>query len=203
MKTLFYGLICFLVAAFAHAQIDLATIPDEIQNTGFEKPDVIMNAKEGAEPENWFYFCSVEGTSAGVTIYKKKAGAQSLCLNAPPATEAYRGFAQRFKAMPGFQYTFSIHAMNNATNPIVDTSYGQISLEWQNAMGAEISRSYGPIWSANLSPTRWEKISMDDVAPETAAIGVVVITYFSKEANGVGSFYVDDVELQRHPVKKE
>ena len=203
MRTLFSSCLVIALAATALAQIDLTTIPDDIQNTGFEKPDIIMDAKDGAEPENWFYFCSVEGTSAGVTLYKKKAGSQSLCLNAPPATNAHRGFAQRFKTVPGFQYTLSVHVMNNATNPIVDTSYGQISIEWQTAGGVEISRTYGPIWSASLSPSHWERFAMDAVAPDSAVIGVIVITYFSKESNGAGSFYVDDVELKRSVIQKE
>jgi hypothetical protein len=72
-----------------------------------------------------------------------------------------------------------------------------VSLEWQDAEGKEISRNYGPIWNFELSPIRWEKFEVGAEAPEGAAMGVAVITFFSRDSDGYGTCYVDDAKFTR------
>lgn len=90
---------------------------------------------------------------------------------------------------------FTVYARASASPPLIGGAYGQVSLEWQDANGVEISRIHGPIWADDLSPDRWTKFTVTGTAPEGASHGVAVVTFFSKQAAGFGTCYVDDCTL--------
>ncbi|OQW96498.1 MAG: hypothetical protein BWK77_04435 [Verrucomicrobia bacterium A1] len=85
--------------------------------------------------------------------------------------------------------------MNDPADPLVGATFGQISIEWKDSEGAEISRTFGSTWNFQLSASRWEKFVVDADAPENAVKATAVITLFSQDSKGMGSFYVDDCEL--------
>lgn len=167
-----------------------------IRNTGFEDPAIVAGSSSGAAATDWFIFSS-SNQRMGITDSRKKSGMQAFQFRAQPgSSNAYQGIAQKFKSLPNQHVVFTVHAMNDPMDPIAGSSYGQVSIEWQDATGAELSRLYGPSWGVDSEPGRWQKMVVDSDAPEGAAIGVVVITFYSNEADGKGSCYVDDVDMK-------
>ena len=184
-------------ALSSYAQDDNAQVVNtSIRNTGFEEPAIVAGSSSGAMATDWFIFCSSPDQRMGITDSRKKSGMQSYQFRGQPgSSNAYQGIAQKFKARPNQHVVFSLYAMNDPLDPIAGTSYGQISIEWQDATGVELSRLYGPSWNTDSEPGRWQKMTVDFDAPEGAAVGVVVITFYSNEANGNGSCYVDDADM--------
>ncbi len=191
------ALVSILVLAFpvmGQTQNEAGFTPSLV-NPGFENPSIIGGAQPGAEPDKWFLFSSIPDKFVGVSDTRKKAGMQSLKLKAQAPTNAYEGIAQKFPAKAGKHYTFVIYAMSDLSNPLVGGSYGQISLEWHDDTGKEISRTHGPTWNFELPGSSWSKFLVEADAPENVAEGVAVVTFFGQDCNGQGAFYIDDCEL--------
>jgi hypothetical protein len=185
---------CLLMAASpAIAQESLLT-PPALQNPGFEAPSTPADADTGA-PESWMSFSSKPGAGIGVTPAVKRSGEQSLTLKAPDLDNGFSGVAQPFASVPGYHYVFAANVIGDATNRLAGEAYGQIHFEWRDAQGKEISRTWGPQWKADLATRRWERFCVEADAPKDAASGIAVITFYSKNAGGRGSFYVDDCEF--------
>jgi len=188
-------LVVFGVSMTSRGQEE-TNLPATLQNTGFEAPSIVAGGNTGAKPENWFYFSSTaEDNKCGVTAARKRSGLQSCYLKCLSPTNSYHGLAQKFAAFPGRHYTFLTYALNNPEDPMAGDAYGQVSVEWHNAQGVEISRVHGPVWNFQLPSSKWEKFLVEADAPTDTVAGVAVITFFSQNAGGVGSFYVDDSEI--------
>ena len=188
------GIVCLVVAAVTgYAQDD--QLAEKITNSGFEKPSILSGALSGTEPEGWFYFCSTGDKRSGISDAKKKEGSQSLLFRAQSITNAYEGYASKFLAQSGRHYTFTVKVAPNPQDPMVAAAYGQISLEFRDESGTELQRVHGPTWNSEALSDRWEKFLVEADAPEGAASASAVITFFSFESSGAGSFYVDDAEL--------
>jgi len=164
-------------------------------NPGFESPKVVGESL-GTEPEGWFYFTSGGQTKVGLTTTKKRSGSQAVVFAALDAPDSYQGLAQKFPAEPGRRYEFSLYVINDAMEPIVGDSYAQVSIEWQDSTGSEITRNWGPTWNFKLSPLKWERVVVGAEAPEGTAVGVAVVTFFTKDAAGQGKFYLDDAAVK-------
>ncbi len=194
--------IAVAVLALAWATTALAA-PDttpRLENPGFENPTVTADSP-GTLPEKWFYFSSTTNSTAGLTTRKKRSGTQSMFFKSQSVTDAYHGIAQKFPVTPGIRYEFTVYACNDATDPITGDAYGQVSIEWQDSAGTELSRTHGPTWNFELSPLRWQSFMVGDTAPEGAAVGVAVVTFFSRNSNGAGRFYIDDLKISAIPLK--
>lgn len=166
--------------------------PTQPVNMSFEMPSLAAGIPDDGRPDGWFWFSSTNELNITVTDARRKDGLQSCKFTAQKDPDTYQGIAQRFAATPGHHYSFTAHAMNEPQNALAGESYGQISIEWQTAEGHEISRVHGPSWNFELPFSRWTKFSVDAVAPENAVMGVVVVTFFSRNSGGHGVFYVDD-----------
>lgn len=164
----------------------------QLLNPSFEQPSASAGT---AYPAEWFVFASTNQALVTVTIAQRKDGLQSIRFNAQKEFDAFQGVAQRFLCTPGKSYTFTAYVRGDANSPLAGNSYGQISLEWQDSNGVEITRVYGAAWGAELKTDQWTKFSVSAIAPEGAYYGVAVITYFSKNSAGSGGFYVDDCQL--------
>ena len=164
-------------------------------NTGFENPSIVGGAQPGAQADKWFFFSSAADQNVGVSDTRKKGGMQSLKFKAQTASNAYDGVAQKFLAKSGGHYTFTVYLMSDPTDPLVGGAYGQISIEWHDNTGKEISRVHGPTWNFELASSNWTKFLVEGDAPENTAAGMAVITFFSQDSNGRGTFYADDCEL--------
>ncbi len=171
-----------------------------IENQGFEIPSILNGAETGSQPETWFLFSSTPGTSMGITDKKRRSGMQSFFFKAQQEEGAYSGIAQVFKVMPGLRYEFTVYAINDANDPIVGDSFGQVSIEWKDETGQEIKRDYGPLWTFDLSPIRWRKFLVGANAPEEASTAQIVVTFFSRDAAGQGTCYIDDAKLTKKTI---
>ena len=195
-RILLTGVLSLAVIVTAMAQDQAPqTAQVTLQNGGFESPDISKGAEQLATPDNWFHFSSTPEKKAGISDARKRSGSQSLCFKAQAPQDSFQGLAEKFIAVSGKPYTFTIHVMSDPSDPIVGAAFGQVSFEWRDATGKEITRTYGPTWTFELSSTKWEKITVDADAPDGATEGSAVITFFSKDCKGVGSFFVDDAEL--------
>lgn len=188
---------CLLASSLpAPAQQMLFTnLPSTILNVGFEKPSLVYGAMPGTEPKSWFYFSSIGERRGGIVDKQRKSGLQSLLFLPLPGTTNYQGVAQRFRALPGYHYTFAANGLIDPQDPLVGDSYAQVSLEWQDAGGVELYRTYGASWNKDTPPGRWRRVMVEGDTPTNTAIGLAVITVFSKDERGIGSIYVDECEL--------
>lgn len=188
-------LICVMLVILAVAIGARAQTRASLENPGFEAPSIAAGASEGDAPDQWFYFSSIAEDKDGITDRKKHDGMQSLIFESKEKFDAYAGFAQKFTAKAGHRYEFSVYAINDSSDPLTGESYGQVSIEWLGEDGQEIGRTYGPAWNFDLSPIRWEKFLVGDVAPEGAAQAQAVITFFSRDSEGFGTCYIDDSKI--------
>ena len=192
------GIVCLSMVSMAgYAQDEQLT--EKLTNGDFELPSITSGALAGSEPEGWFYFCSTSEKRSGISDAKKKGGSQSLLFKAQSMTNAFEGYAHKFLAKAGNHYTFTAEVTPNSEDPMVAGAYGQISLEFRDASGAELQRVHGPSWSSETLSGKWEKFLVEADAPEAVASASAVITFFSLESRGTGSFYVDDAELAIRP----
>lgn len=190
------GAAVLLVSLSAWSDDNTNLLPT-LSNGGFETPEITTGAKVGDEPAQWFFFSSDPSHKVGLTDARKRSGMQSLLFRAQATADAYEGFAQKFAATAGQRFTFTAWVLNDPQEPVAANSYGQLSLEWKDASGVEISRTYSAGWGASSSSDRWEKFSVSDVAPTNAAVGVAVVTFFGRDSAGIGGFFVDECELLR------
>lgn len=192
------GWVAVLVAACVSVHAEQGSnVLTTLNNTGFEKPSITTGAKAGDEPASWFFFSSDSSRKVGITDMRKREGMQSLLFKAQTPAEAYEGFAQRFSVVPNSCYTFSVWVLNDPQDPVTSAGYGQISIEWKDAAEVELSRTYSPSWGADLVPNRWQRFSVEDCAPSNAVQGIAVITFFGRDSQGLGGFFVDECELVR------
>lgn len=196
-RILVAGVLAIAICGTAAAQDEAAApaTPTTLQNGGFEAPDISKGAEQLATPEGWFHFSSTPERKAGVSDARKRSGSQSLCFKAQSPQDSFQGLAYKFSANAGKPYSFTIYAMSDPADPLVGAAFGQVSFEWRDATGKEVSRTYGPTWNFELSSTKWEKITVDADAPEGATEGSAVVTFFAKDCKGMGTFFVDDAEL--------
>ena len=195
-RILLTGVLSLAVSATAMAQDQAPqTAKVALQNGGFESPDISKGAEQMATPDNWFHFSSTPEKKAGVSDARKRSGSQSVCFKAQTPQDSFQGLAQKFVAVSGKPYTFTICVMSDPADPLVSAAFGQVSFEWRDATGKEITRTYGPTWNFELSSSKWEKITVDADAPDGATEGSAVVAFFAKDCKGMGSFFVDDAEL--------
>lgn len=166
-----------------------------LSNAGFESPDIVGGAAVGAKPEGWFYFSSNKEELAGVSDTRKKSGSQALRFKAQKEANAFQGCAQEFACQGGAHYVFLVNAMIDPEDPMTAKGYGQISMEFKDMDGKEVGRIHGPVWGVDQKPGAWEKYMIEGDAPQGAAMGVVVVSFFAQDSNGMGTFFVDNCEL--------
>jgi hypothetical protein len=194
-KRLATGMCVLMIAAGAHGQ----GIPAEtsgLQNPGFEYPS---EGGESNAPETWISFSSKPGARVGISQSVRKSGLQALALKTAPQNNEFAGIAQSFPAVAGYHYSFGIHVTGDESDRLAGDARGQVHIEWRDAQGKEISRTWGPVWGPDLSSKRWERFFVEGDAPIGAASGVAVITFNARNGGGRGTFYVDDCDFVGGP----
>jgi hypothetical protein len=195
MSRVWFVLAGLLLAGLVTTVWGQASSSAVLENPGFEVPSIMDGAEPGTAPDKWFYFASTDDSLAGVTDRKKRAGSQSFVFKAQKPEGAFHGLAQKLSASPGQRYEFSLYAVNDAQDPMAGNATCQVSIEWQDEEGKEIERIVGEEWNFDLSAIRWEKFRIQAKAPEGTAYLVAVVTFFSRDADGYGTCYVDDARL--------
>lgn len=187
------------ILALLLAQRNVAA--EMLANHDFESPKVAAATDTFTHPDNWTLYSSTGTTDKlGLTSKLAQTGAQSVRLQGQGVAASYQGCFQAFDVAAGTKYVFAVQARNDAGHPLAGPSRGQISIEWKDAAGNEIDRTWGPDWGNTLSATQWTKFEMTAKAPANAARAHFVITQFDgPEAGASGGFLVDNASLSAQP----
>ena len=179
--------------------LSLASASDEMPanlavNPGFEEP---TNAQTGIMPGQWITF-----TSKAIYIELdrefKRSGEQCLKMTAQQVVDGYQGVSQKIPVVAGDKYTFSAFVMSDKRDPLGGSGHCQLVIEWQNELGKEIGRKYGPISDSSLSKLRWDSTMIrNEQAPMGATLAIFGIHLSEGKKAGKGSVLVDDVLIQR------
>ena len=132
-----------LTASLSAMAADDTNLLTTLRNGGFEAPSIITGAKEGDEPEGWFFFCSDRSHHVGITDSRKHGGMQSLLFRAQTPTEAYEGFAQKFAVTPDDHHTLSAWVLNDPQDPMTGEAYGEITDDPDKKAEGEMDKTKG------------------------------------------------------------
>lgn len=184
--------ICLVFFLTFAIPLRVSTGAELLRNGSFEEPHARM---VGGPPINWLAFASTNQSKIGVDQDVNLHGKQSCRIESVNLPGGFSGIAQSFTAEVGRAYTLRAFIRPDPKMPLKNGAYGQIALEWKDARGAELYRSYGPTRSAALKAA-WKKFEVTAVAPQDAVFGVAVVTLFSGEdPAGPAAFYVDQVSV--------
>jgi len=162
-----------------------------VRNGGFE---LVAEGEQGY-PDTWGTFTSHKDNIALVKGTSRE-GIQALILSAQGEAKANIGVFQRVPVEPGKKYKFAAYLMNDPTNALKGSAYGEMSIEWKDADDNEIGRVRSKSWGPGLSKKSWERNMMSEKAPSGADACNVVITLFDgPSAGSKGAFLVDDVSI--------
>ena len=180
---------CMGVAAIAVAADNGAS--NLAQNSSFETPAA---GAPDALPDLWDIFSSHQPKIALARDIARD-GEQAIKLSAQGQRNGNVGVFQVITIEPGQSYNFQADVMNDATETLKGSCYGELSIEWQDAEGTEVARVRSKSWGPMLSKTQWETKSVDGKAPENATQARVVVTLFDGPNASKGAMWVDDVKV--------
>lgn len=139
--------------------------------------------------KSWVVFSRTPGESAVAGV--NASGEISFQAVGKPG-ESFSGVYQSIPCAPGEEFVFRVDIQ---VTEAIQNGRGQISIEWKDAKGGEIIRSFGPVWGANFGEKQ-QGVEMTAVAPDGAASAAIVVTLF-EEGGAKGAFEVSGVALQR------
>ena len=169
-----------------------------LNNGSFETPSLAEEAHDGSRPRHWTVFGSIEGdVRVQVADTRAHHGTQSCRVSSPVRAAAYQGLFQALPVAHRDRVVFRVHVLNDPSDPMRGSMYGQVAIEWKDTSGQEIDRIHGPIWKTGLSTTKWHKVQVAATAPNDAATAHLVITQFDGDAPGGGAFLVDFAEAEK------
>jgi hypothetical protein len=188
-STVIAFLACVSVAALAVAADSGPS--NMAQNGSFETPAA---GAPDTLPELWDIFSSHQPK---IALAKDVArdGDQAVKLSAQGQRNGNVGVFQVITVEPGRDYMFQADVMNDATEALKGSCYGELSIEWQDADGTEVARSRSKSWGPTLSKTQWETKSVDGTAPANATQARVVVTLFDGPNAAKGSMWIDDLKV--------
>lgn len=168
-----------------------------LTNGDFETPKIAAG-QTPAKPEGWNGFASGPALTEKLTLSAAKAhgGEQALRLSALAVKDGFSGVTQMATVEAGKTYRLTAFVLNDATQPLAGSLRGQISLEWKDAAGKEIDRTWGPDCGGDLSQQQWRRLEMTAKAPAGAAKVNVAVTLHEGPAPQAGALFVDDVNLE-------
>lgn len=138
--------------------------------------------------KSWVVFSKTSGESA---VRVNASGEMAFQAIGQPG-ESFSGVYQTIACTPGEELVFRIDIQ---VIEALQNGRGQISIEWKDTKGEEITRSFGPVWGANFGEKQ-QGVEMTAVAPDRAASAALVVTLF-EEGGAKGAFEVSGVTLQR------
>ncbi len=169
-----------------------------LANGDFELPAAVPGLP--TPPDKWTIFSSTTNNKITLVDKQGRTGKQSCRFTAQEVAGSYQGLYQAVPVSAGKRCEFQLHARNDTGNPLKAPARGQISIEWKDATGNEVDRTWGPDWGADLPADGWKKIEVAGTAPPTAVAAHVVITQHDGAESGAnGAFYVDDAVTKVGP----
>lgn len=162
-----------------------------VTNGDFE----VASSEDPTIPAGWFPFVS-KSKAMELSQTSPKSGSNCLKMSVQGVSNGSEGIAQIIEVDDGRTYAFTVHVINDTSDPLAKGAHGMLGIEWKNADGKEISRTTSTEWDMSLSRTRWEPISVDEKAPRGAKTAAFVITFFDGDKGGSGSCFVDDARVE-------
>ena len=168
-------------------------------NPSFEEPGW-QEGQPSQLPEEWFTFSSDDQYRIRISRDVANEGDQSVRFTATGRANTFQGLSQTIDVREGNVYEFAVHVWLDREDERRGSLRGQLSVEWLNARGEEITRTWGPVWTDESSPGFWNEISLTGMAPHGAERGVFVITQFDTgDPERPGTFHVDDAGVWELP----
>ena len=106
--------------------------------------------------------------------------------------ETFAGASQSIPCVPNAALRFSVTAKGVES---LKNCTGQISIQWMDSTGKEISRSWGPVWSDALPSGGVMEFDMSATSPGEAATAVLAITLREK-GRASGAFCIQSFAIQ-------
>jgi hypothetical protein len=185
---------CTAVAVVAEEEAGNGNL---IQNASFETPAAAEQAVPNYEtlPDGWDVFSSSKLT---LIIGRSLAhqGDQAIKLATQGQRNGNGGFFQIVNVTPGSDYTFEADVMNDPTETLKGSCYGELSIEWQDDSGAELERVRSKPWGPSLSKAQWQTMKVGGKAPARAASARIVVTLYDGPNASKGAMWVDDAKLK-------
>jgi hypothetical protein len=143
---------------------------------------------------NWVFYTSKDRNIA-LTNNPVHSGTSSVRLWTQGRKDAHLGISQEHEVIPKGKYTFRVFVMNDKDDKLGGTAVGNLSIEWFDAEGAEISRAFSKEWTSHLSKLRWQEVEVSAKAPLYATKVKFVIILRDGLKIGEGGIYVDDASI--------
>lgn len=169
-----------------------------LSNPGFEAPAVEVGSPFPIRPAGWVTFTS--GTPDLIFLLSTAAhsGKQVVRFVSHGVPNFYQGLYQAVPVTPGETYHFSVYVKSDFTKPLKGSVIGQLSIEWHDASGNEISRLWSSTWGASLPTKEWTKFEVVGAAPtDTAKAHFVVVEKGEGEPAAGCIFLLDDASVVR------
>lgn len=187
------GLIPALLAA------DPAVDPDNLlKNPSFENG----HAAPGQAPADWSFITGSGGLVNGtLTDAAAHTGAYSVYMDKPlDEKDKWQVLCFNTPVEPGATYEFSAWIKADPKNPMRGDTKGNISIEWKDAEGKEISRVAAEPWTPKTfaGAADWVQVKIKAPTPEKVTAATFAITYYAGSPKDAGSsFLVDDVVAKK------
>ena len=151
-------------------------------------------------PDKWLGFArDVDSVNLTVSARQSTAGRQAAHLRSNKVANSFHGMGQVIPVQKGSTYRFAVQARNDPADKMQGTTRAQISIEWQDASGREIDRTWGPDFGPSLSPDQWKAFEMTGKAPAGAARAHFVVTMHEGDQPGGGGVYIDNATVSELP----
>lgn len=162
-----------------------------LANSSFEGGDQV----EGQLPPPWGYY-STHKPSVSVTTKIGRSGSQAAEMNAQGIAQGGQGLIQRIPVSPNEVYTFTAYVRSNPDAPLGGSAWVQLVIEWLDAAGRELTRTWGQPQDKMMSRLRWSEMTIANVKPPPRAVKAVFgVHLYEGDKGGKGSVLVDDVAL--------
>jgi hypothetical protein len=183
-KTLVAGLALAACCGFAQAQ-NLAL------NAGFESDtgDPVFAA-------DWIQF----GNAIRETAFPRTDAANMTTFGAFTGGFNVSGFFQETDALPGDTVTAKIYTFVSSGDPLVNTAFAVLNIEWKDDFGNTITYLSNTTNNASTPLDTWVQTTTAGVAPPGTKKARLVGLFFQYDNNDTGSVKWDDAELTREAV---
>lgn len=148
-----------------------------------DSSDLVLPAKA------WAIFSKTPGESALGAV---TAAGEMNFLAVGKSGETFSGACQAVPCTPGQELVFRVDVR---VAEALQNGRGQISIEWRDARGQEVARSFGPVWGPEIGQSE-QGFEMTAVAPDGTMSAGLVVTLF-EDGGTKGSFEVSGATLRR------
>jgi hypothetical protein len=193
MKTRWSSRVLVLGVGLVMGLSSAARSENVLLNPGFEQPE----GRVGRIPDEWVVY-SAKRADIGIVPTAGRDGTQCTKISCVGIPGHFQGIIQVANVEEDGRYTLSAWVMNDRSNSLQGSAYGQLAIEWKDDEGREVARTWGEALKPTMSRMRWELVQINRAkAPKGAVTAVIGIHLHDGDRGGKGSFFVDEVSFVR------